>query len=159
MFLTVHQISQPCPSAWLYFPMHREEMERLIALQLWLPPQWIGDDRWDIGFGIHMISEIPHACWWAWQCLFSSFYTQIFPLQVYLRKEKDNHCVCMYILLLLETKLRYFLLFFHSCLPLQPNPAHPGEILLMLRVCIVWVLASAQGSAKREAAAESEALW
>lgn len=69
-----------------------------------------------------MISEIPCACWWAWQCLFSSFYTQIFPLLVYLRKEKDNYYVCMYVLLLLETKLRYFLLF----LLLPPAAAQPS---------------------------------
>lgn len=100
VFLSDHQTSQLCPNAWLCFPMHQEEMERLIALQLWLHQQWIGDDRWDFGFGIHMISEIPCACWWAWQCFFPSFYTQNSPLLIYLRADKDNYSMCMYTLLL-----------------------------------------------------------
>lgn len=146
VFLSDHQTSQLCPNAWLCFPMHQEEMERLIALQLWLHQQWIGDDRWDVGFGIHMISEIPCACWWAWQCFFPSFYTQNSPLLIYLRADKDNYSMCMYTLLLFFKKpLRYFLLFFHSCLPPESSAAHPGETLFMLRACIVWVLARAQG--------------
>lgn len=157
VLLTDHPISQLCPNAWLCFPMHWEEMERLIALQLWLPPQWIGDDRQDIGFGIHMIFEIPCACWWAWQCVFSSFYTHIFPLLVYLRTKTITMCACIYYYYLKKT-LRYFLLFFHSCLPLQTSPAHPRETLFTLWACIVWALASAPGLRWKGAAAESEAL-
>lgn len=52
--------------------------------------------------------------------------------------------VCIYYYYL-KKNLRYFLLFFHSCLPPQTSPAHPGETFFMLRACIVWMLASAQG--------------
>lgn len=100
-------------------------MERLIALQLWLHQQWIGDDRWDVGFGIHTISEIPCACWWAWQCFFSSFYTQNFPLLVYLRTDKDNCYTCMYILLLFEKKSQIFPGLFPLLPPTIDQPSPP----------------------------------
>lgn len=107
------------------------------------PPQWIGDDRRDIGFGIHMISEIPCACWWAWQCLFSSFYTQISLCWFILEQIKTiTMCVCMHYYYLKKPSDI-------SCSFSTPashySPAHPGETLFVLRACIVWVLASAQG--------------
>lgn len=125
VFLTDRQTSQLCPNAWVCFPMHQEEMERLIALQLWLHQQWIGDDRWDVGFGIHMISEIPCACWWAWQCFFSSFYTQIFPLLVYLKTDKDNYYTCMCTFLLFEKNPQIFPALFPLLPPTIDQPSPP----------------------------------
>lgn len=94
--------------------------------------------------------------------VYSHHFTPTFSLCWFILEQiKDNYHVCMHTLLLFEKKktLRYFLLFFHSCLPLQPSPAHPRETLFMLRACIVWALASALGLRWEGAAAEPEALW
>lgn len=120
------------------------------------PSQWIGDDRQDIGFGIHMISEIPCACWWAWQCLFSSFYTQISLCWFILEQIKTiTMCVCMHYYYLKKPSDI-------SCSFSTPashySPAHPGKHFSCWgrALCGYWQVL--RGCARKEAAAESEAL-
>lgn len=112
-----------------------------------------------VGFGIHMISEIPCACWWAWQCFFSSFYTPNFPLLVYLITDKDNYSMCMYTLLLFGKTPQK-----NPCSFSTPASHHrPAQPTLGKHsscwghaLCGCWQVL--RGYARREAAAESEAL-